>query len=62
MNTETYDTINTYNMNEFCQAKEAREKSILLFHSYKVLEDANYTVTESRGVVAWGWETAEEAE
>ena len=34
-------------------------KGTVSFHLYKILENANYTVTESRSVVAWGWGTAE---
>ena len=34
-------------------------KGTVSFHLYKILENANYTVTERRSVVAWGRGTAE---
>lgn len=38
--------------------KEASKKikmPIVLFHLYKIVENASYIVTESPSVVAWGW-------
>ena len=62
--TDAYDTINTDNIKESQNnsaegKKPAQKMHSVLFHLYKILENANYTVTERRSVVAWGQGTAE---
>ena len=62
--TDAYGTINTYNIKESQNnsaegKKPAPKMHTVLFHLYKILENANYTVTESRSLVAWGRGTAE---